>query len=69
MKKHEVGPLPPAINKSLTQNGSKELPSNGSAILYHGSVEKNLPAGAGDTGSIPGPGRSHVRRETEARAP
>ena len=25
-----------------------------------GSVVKNLPANAGDTGSIPGPGRSHV---------
>ena len=25
-----------------------------------GSVVKNLPANAGDTGSIPGPGRSHI---------
>ena len=25
-----------------------------------GAVDKNLPANAGDTGSIPGPGRSHV---------
>ena len=25
-----------------------------------GSGVKNLPANAGDTGSIPGPGRSHV---------
>ena len=25
-----------------------------------GSVVKNLPASAGDTSSIPGPGRSHV---------
>ena len=25
-----------------------------------GSMIKNLPAGAGDTGSIPDPGRSHV---------
>ena len=25
-----------------------------------GSVAKNLPANAGDTGLIPGPGRSHI---------
>ena len=27
-----------------------------------GTVIKNLPANAGDTGSIPGPGRSHMPR-------
>ena len=27
-----------------------------------GSVVKNLPAKAGDTGSCPGPGRSHMPR-------
>ena len=27
-----------------------------------GAVVKNLPANAGDTGSIPGPGRSHMTR-------
>ena len=27
-----------------------------------GTVVKNLPADAGDTGSIPGPGRSHIPR-------
>ena len=27
-----------------------------------GSVVKNLPASAGDTGLVPGPGRSHVPR-------
>ena len=27
-----------------------------------GAVVKNLPANAGDTGSIPGPGRSHLPR-------
>ena len=27
-----------------------------------GSVVKNLPANAGDMGSIPGPGRSHMPR-------
>ena len=30
---------------------------------------KNLPANAGDTGSIPGPGRSHMPRSNEAHVP
>ena len=30
--------------------------------LFGGSVVKNLPANAGDTGSVPGPGGSHVPR-------
>ena len=30
---------------------------------------KNLPANAGDTGSIPGPGRSHMPRSNEAHMP
>ena len=33
------------------------------------SVVKNPPASAGDTGSIPGPGRSHVPWNNEACAP
>ena len=34
-----------------------------------GAVVKNLPAKAGDMGSIPGPGRSHTPRTNEAHAP
>ena len=34
-----------------------------------GAVVKNPPANAGDTGSIPGPGRSHMPRSNYARAP
>ena len=30
-----------------------------------GAVVENPPANAGDTGSIPGPGRSHMPRATE----
>ena len=30
-----------------------------------GTVVKNPPANAGDTGSIPGPGRSHMGRATK----
>ena len=32
-----------------------------------GPEVKNLPAKAGDTGSIPGPGRSHIPRGTKPR--
>ena len=34
-----------------------------------GAMVKNLPANAGDTGSIPGPGRSHMLRSNSAHAP
>ena len=34
-----------------------------------GAVVKNPPANAGDMGSIPGLGRSHMPRSNEARAP
>ena len=34
-----------------------------------GAVVENPPANAGDTGSSPGPGRSHVPRSSWARAP
>ena len=34
-----------------------------------GAVVENLPANAGDTGSTPGPGRSHMPRSGWAREP
>ena len=34
-----------------------------------GSAVKNLPANAGDTGSTPGPGRSHMWQSKKARVP
>ena len=34
-----------------------------------GTVVKNLPANAGDTGSSPDPGKSHIPRSNKARAP
>ena len=34
-----------------------------------GAVVKNLPTNAGDTGLIPGLGRSHMPRSNQARAP
>ena len=33
-----------------------------------GAVVKSPPANAGDTGSSPGPGKSHMPRSSEARA-
>ena len=38
-------------------------------IFNNGPVLKNLPANAGDTGSIPGPGRFHTWWSNQARAP
>ena len=32
-------------------------------------MDKNLPADTGDTGLIPGPGRSHVPQRNQAHAP
>ena len=34
-----------------------------------GAMVKNPPANAGDTGSSPGPGRSHMPRSNYARVP
>ena len=34
-----------------------------------GAVVRNLPANAGDTGSSPGPGRSHMPQSNETRVP
>ena len=34
-----------------------------------GTVIKNTPANAGDTGLVPGPGRPHMPRSNKARAP
>ena len=34
-----------------------------------GTMVKNLPANAGDTGSSPGPGRSHMPWSNKAHAP
>ena len=34
-----------------------------------GTVVKNPPVNAGDTGSSPGPGRSHMPRNNESHAP
>ena len=43
---------------SVDQDSYKELTRG----FPDGTVVKNPPANAGDTGSIPGPGRSHMPR-------
>ena len=48
--------------------GKEALRITGRASLG-GTVVENPLANAGDTGSSPGPGRSHVPRSNEARAP
>ena len=50
-----------AEQKKHQQNENKDFPG--------GTVVKNQPANAGDTGSIPGLGRSHMPWSNEARVP
>ena len=38
-------------------------------VFPDGSVVKKLPANAGDVGSIPSPGESHMLQSNEANAP
>ena len=46
--------FPPCKNSQLKVVSPGDFPS--------GAVDKNPPANAGDTGSSPGPGRSHMPR-------
>ena len=50
------------IIRGPTQEGDITLINMYSRDFPGGSVVKNLPANAGETGSIPGPGRSHMPR-------
>ena len=66
-----IGPQNPALPQS------EMMPINCTDLAYErtvqgvpgGSVVKNPPASAGDTGSIPGPGRSQSSRATKAHLP
>ena len=51
-----------AHNYRHHQDGNKALPFKKFLDFPGGAVVKNPPANAGDTGSSPGPGRSHVPR-------
>ena len=54
----------PSILKGRTNSVNRKLRD-----FPGGTVVKSPPANAGDTGSIPGPGRSHMPQSNEARAP
>ena len=47
----------------------KKIKKNKKEGFPGGAVVENLPANAGDTGSSPGLGRSHVPRSSWAREP
>ena len=47
------------------QGSVRQLQSGQSGGFFGGSVVKNPGANVGDTGSIPGPGRSHMRGATK----
>ena len=47
----------PTVVRTLQNDTDEEWPSGG---FPGGAVVKNLPANAGDTGSSPGLGRSHM---------
>ena len=50
--------------QALQQINCKE--KKGMGDFPGGTVVENLPANAGDTGSSPGPGRSHMLRATKS---
>ena len=50
------------LDEIIDQNFETAIKDNWGRGFPGGSVDKNLPANAGDTGSIPGPGRSHMLR-------
>ena len=51
--------------KNLDGRGDECLLKLRQRDLPGGTVDKNLPANAGDMGSIPGPGRFHMPRATK----
>ena len=58
--------IPSSVLKSFLSTGEKNLTILG---FPGGTVVKNLPANAGDTGSSPGSGRSHMPRSNKDHAP
>ena len=50
--------------ESLRHNAGLISVKEGEGGFLGGAVVRNLPANAGDTGSSPGPGRSHMPRSS-----
>ena len=74
MKSREKGDLPPmwmGHNWRVWYQGAcvKGIKDNLEGDFPGGRVVRNPPAGAGDTGSIPGSRRSHMPRSKQAHAP
>ena len=58
-----------AKKQSMTQKLGKVFKNQLIGDFPRGTVVKNPPANAGDTGSRPGLGRSHMQQSNKARAP
>ena len=50
------------VMKYIEHRGASKNSIKNKVFFPGGSVVENLPANAGDTGSSPGPGRSHMPR-------
>ena len=60
---------PPNVEEELMIEVWRLLKNEEEGDFPGGTVSKNLPANGGDTGSIPGLGRSHMPQRNKARAP
>ena len=68
IKEHTRSPITMGTSPLLYHHENTALKTRSGASLS-GSVSKNLPANAGDVGSIPPSGRSHMRWRNEACVP
>ena len=62
LERHKLPKLNSPISIKETEFALKNLPQRNSRGFPGGAVVENLPANAGDTGSSPGLGRSHMPR-------
>ena len=67
LSKHLI--LPPQLTSSHSETYKHSIKSIICGDFPGDAVVKNLPANAGDTGSSPGPGRSHMPRSNKAHVP
>ena len=65
-----LSPTMKCLRQYLTHNFNKDILNEKEVLGFPGgTVVENPPANAGNTGSSPGPGRSHMPRSNSARAP